>query len=130
MSTAKWVLMIAASYFIYRKMAAPLESLSESAGKALDNFTYPLAVLAAEAQFIINGSNYIKSPTSEFYLNPDKLDVNYKVVNRTWLKAMYAKHNQNGDLIEEIFDPYLRLKPKYYPLVGGLVDANTVNALK
>lgn len=126
MNATKWALIIGASYFLYRKMAAPLEALDQTVKK----LTRPVAQALAEVQFIINGSNYIKSPTSEFYLNPDKLDGDFKVVDKVWLKAVYLKHDSNGDLIEEIFDPYLRLKPKYYPLVNGLVDATTVNALK
>lgn len=126
MNAVKWALIIGASYFIYRKMAAPLEALDQT----VKTLTRPVAQALAEVQFIVNGSNYIKSPTSEFYLNSDKLDSNYKVVDKVWLKAIYLKHDNNGDLIEEIFDPYLRLKPKYYPLVNGLVDVTTVNALK
>ncbi len=126
MNTVKWALIIGAGYFIYRKMAAPLEAFD----KTVNTLTRPVAQALAEVQFLVNGSHYIKSPNSEFYLNSDKLDSNYKVIDKVWLKAIYLKHDDNGDLIEEIFDPYLRLKPKYYPLLNGLVDATTVNSLK
>ncbi|MBE0378997.1 hypothetical protein [Pseudoalteromonas prydzensis] len=116
----KWLLLAAAAAYFYRKTDAAVKTL-----------TRPVAAALAEVQFAINGSNYIKYPNPGFYLNPDKLDSDQRVRDKTWLKAMYMTHDDHGDYIEQIFDASLQLKAPYIPLVGGVVDAaSIVTALK
>ncbi|WP_105180541.1 hypothetical protein [Pseudoalteromonas sp. T1lg21] len=116
----KWLLLAAAAMYFYRKT-----------DEAVSKVTRPVAAALAEIQFAVNGSNYIKYPNPGFYLNPDKLDHNHRVKNKTWLKGMYLAHDDHEEYIEQIFDSTLQLKAPYIPLIGGIVNAGSIaTALK
>jgi len=86
----------------------------------------PIGSMLAEIQFKLNGSNYITYPNAGFYLNPDKLNDDYSVRDKIWLKAMYLAHDKHPEFIEQIFDPHLRLKPIYKPLIGQIVSEGSI----
>ena len=123
----KWLLLAAGAYYWYTKEGG----FFDTAKKVTRPLTRHVAAALSEVQFAVNGSNYIKYPNPGFYLNPDKLDAQQRVIDKTWLKAMYLSHDDHGDYIEQIFDANLQLKAPYIPLIGGLVDASSiVTALK
>tara|TARA_B100000700_G_scaffold37798_1_gene37456 strand:- start:2572 stop:2973 length:402 start_codon:yes stop_codon:yes gene_type:complete len=122
-----YLLLAAAGLYVLKKG----KTFYDAADNIAAGITRPVADALAEIQFTLNGSGYIKYPNPGFYLNPDKLGADYEVLDRTWLKAMYLTHEDHGDYIEQIFDPQLKLKPAYYPLIGQEVNASTiVTALK
>ena len=43
-----------------------------------------------------------------------------------WLKAMAMTHEKHEDMLNEIFDSDLRVKPIYHSLIGGLVSPETI----
>lgn len=109
------MLAVAAAYYVYKQIDEKSKVITKPIGQAL-----------AEIQFLLNGSNYIKVPNPGFFLNPDKLDTNFKVKDKTWLKAMTMTHDDHQDLIEQIFDGDFVLKPRYQVLIGQAVTAGSI----
>lgn len=100
--------------------------LYQQTKKGADVVAKPIGSMLAEIQFKLNGSDYIKYPKAGFYLDDTKLNDDYTVRDKVWLKAMYLAHDKHADYIEQIFDPYLRLKPLYIPLIGLEVNDATI----
>ncbi|MGA4608470.1 MULTISPECIES: hypothetical protein [Pseudoalteromonas] len=92
-------------------------------------FTKSVASVLAEIQFAANGSNYIKYPNAGFVLDPDKLNPDYTVRDKTWLKAMSMTHDDHMDYLERLFDGNLQLRPRYQPLIGQIVTAQALDMI-
>ncbi|MFK3865174.1 hypothetical protein [Pseudoalteromonas rhizosphaerae] len=88
--------------------------------------TKPVSKALTEFQFFVNDSNYIKYPNAGFYLNPAKINYEYKVIDMEWLHAITMTHDDHEVFLNEIFDENLILKPIYRPLIGAEVSAASI----
>ena len=107
-----------------------LNSFIEKSQKAIEPVTKPIGSALAEIQFMFNGSNYITRAWAGFFLEPSKFDYTLKVIDLEWVYAITKLNDGNESLFNEILDSDLRLKDMYRPLLGSIVDDETIATIR